>query len=317
MLEDVLETSASEGQTAVQQPIRPTRITAADLEETKRSFPQEVRDDPNRLIFTLGVTVIRHFFGQRWCEDHIIQDAAHSRPAGFLRLDFTPGFEAERKTSRVLDFAETIFNLQHIEGFDDRVDQMRAGQVEATFAEFDFARFLYIHDISFRFVVPSGVKGKDYDFGIEYADGGEACADAKCRLEDTEVRAETVRNSLNKARSNNLPADKPGIIFVKVPQTWLEQDDVRKGIYAVVESFLRSTERVVSVVIYATHAIELAEQKMTLMRHRFNEFLNASHRFDKTKSWALFKDYKVPAEWGGMHPKWVRVFSKGFLFREK
>src|SRR5262249_53264970 len=91
----------------------------------------------------------------------------------------------------------------------------------------------------FKFVTPTGVKGKDYDVGIEYTDGREACADAKCRLEGTELRADTVKNSLNKARSNNLPPDKPGIIFVKVPQTWLEREDVRRGIYAVVEEFLR------------------------------------------------------------------------------
>ena len=296
---------------------RPKRISFADLMETARSFPQEVRADDNRLTFTLAVSVIRHFFGQQWCEDHIIQDAAHSRPAGFLRLDFTRGYEGEKKTSRVLDFAETLFNVQNVEGFDDRVEQMRTAEVEAAFAEFDFARFLYIHDIAFKFVTPSGVKGRDYDFGIEYEDGREACADAKCRLEGTEVRADTVRNSLNKARTNNLPPEKAGIIFVKVPQPWLEQDDVRKGIYAVVEDFLRNTKRVVSVVIYATYAIELAEQRMMLMRHRFHEFLNASHRFEGSKGWALFKDYKVPEEWGGMHPKWVRVFSQGFIMREK
>src|ERR1700680_4702976 len=44
-----------------------------------------------------------------------VRDAAHSRPAGFLRLDFTPGYEGEKKTSHVLDFAETLFNLQNIE----------------------------------------------------------------------------------------------------------------------------------------------------------------------------------------------------------
>src|SRR5258707_13587175 len=159
-----------------------------------------------------------------------------------------------------------------MEGFDDRIDQMRAGQVEATFAEFDFARFLYLHDIGFKFVRPGGVKGKDYDFGIEYADRREACADAKCRLEDTEVRADTIKNPLNKARTNNLPPDKPGIIFVKVPQTWLDEEDVRRGIYALVEGFLRNTERIVSVVVYATVGMELAEQNMTLLRHRFREF---------------------------------------------
>jgi hypothetical protein len=291
------------------------RLSFADLMETARSFPPEVRADQVRLTFTMAVTIICHFFGKQWYLNNILQDAAHSRPAGFLRLDFTPGLEGERKTSRILDFAETLFNLQHIEGFDDRVDQMRAGQVEATFAEFDFARFLYIHDIPFKFVTPTGMKGKDYDFGIEYADGREACADAKCRLEGTEIRAETIKNSLNKARTNNLPPDKPGIVFVKVPQTWFEEVD--KEICTVVEGFLRGTERIVSVVVYTTVTMELAEQKMMLLRHRFREFLNDSHRFDRTKSWALFKDYRVPEEWGGTHPKWQRVFSQGFIMRDK
>jgi hypothetical protein len=188
---------------------------------------------------------------------------------------------------------------------------------EAAFAEFDFARFLYLHDIKFKFVPPTGVKGKDYDFAIEYADGRSACADAKCRLEGTKVRAETVKNSLSKARSNNLPPDAPGVIFVKVPQTWLEQDRVRKGIYSAVREFLRNTGRIVSVVVYATVAMEIPAQKMTLLRHRFHEFLNSSHRFDKTKSWALFKDYEVPEEWGGAHPKWVRLFSQGFIMRNQ
>jgi hypothetical protein len=293
-----------------------TRISFADLMETARSFPQEVRDDPARLTFTMAVSVIRHFFGQQWCEDHIIQDAAHSRPAGFLRLDFTPGFEGERKTSRVLDFAETLFNLQHVEGFDERVEHMGTAEVEAAFAEFDFARFLYLHDIVFKFIEPSGIKGADYDCAIDYRDGREACADAKCRLEGTEVRAETVRNALTKARTQNLPADKPGIIFVKVPQTWLEWEDVRTGMYAVVRDFLRNTGRIVSVVVYATHVMELEAGKMVLMRHRFNEFPNETHRFDRTKNWSLFKDYKVPEEWGGAHPKWTRVFSQGFIMRQ-
>lgn len=295
----------------------PARLSFPDLMETARSFPVEVRADAVRLTFTMAVTIIRHFFGKQWCEDNIIQDADHSRTDGFLRIDYTPGFQGERKTARILDFAETLFNLQRVEGFDDRVDHMRTGPIEATFAEFDFARFLYVHGIKFNFVEPVNVKGKDYDFGIEYCDGREACADAKCRLEGTEVCADAIRNSLNKARSNNLPSDKPGIVFVKVPQTWFELAGVREDIRTVIEDFLRSTQRLVSIVVYTTAAMEMAEQEVTLHRHRFLEFPNASHRFDKTKSWALFKDFRVPREWGGMPPWWVRVFSQGFIMRDK
>jgi hypothetical protein len=64
----------------------PPQISFADLIERARSLPPEVRADPNRLTFTMAVTVIRHFFGKQWCEDHIIQDAAHSRPDGFQEI---------------------------------------------------------------------------------------------------------------------------------------------------------------------------------------------------------------------------------------
>jgi hypothetical protein len=35
---------------------------------------------------------------------------------------------------------------------------MRTGSIETTFAEFDFARLLRIHDVDFQFVIPSGTK---------------------------------------------------------------------------------------------------------------------------------------------------------------
>jgi hypothetical protein len=261
---------------------------------------------------------VRHFFGHQWYLDHVFQDAARSRPDGFMRIDYTPGAVGESKTSRLLDFAENLFNLQHIDGFDDRVNQMRAdSMIESTFAEFDFARFLYIHDIDFKFVVPCGVAGKDYDYRIRYADCREVCADAKCRLEGTQMRTETIVNALKKARSNNLPHDEPGAVFVKVPASWLEDEAMRRGIAETVRGFLRNTQRIVSVVIYAVVMIELKDRKMMLMRHRFQEFDNLGHRFDRSKGWLLFRDYQAPKEWGGMPPKWHRIFSQRFLFGEK
>jgi hypothetical protein len=138
----------------------PLRISLPDLETTALSFPQEVRADPNLRMLYLAMSIIRHFLGERWCKENIYQEAESSLPEGFLRWDYRPGLEGDRKRSRVIDFAETLFNLQHVEGFDDRIDQMRAGQIEATFAEFDFARFLYIHDKKFKFVKPSGAVAK-------------------------------------------------------------------------------------------------------------------------------------------------------------
>ena len=61
-------------------------ISFADLEATRRSFPQEVRDDPARETFTLAVSIVRHFFGHQWYLDHVFQDAARSRALAAIKI---------------------------------------------------------------------------------------------------------------------------------------------------------------------------------------------------------------------------------------
>jgi hypothetical protein len=73
----------------------------ADLEATRRSFPQEVRDDPARETFTLAVSIVRHFFGHQWYLDHVFQNAARSRPDGFMRIGLRSAQMAEISSRRV------------------------------------------------------------------------------------------------------------------------------------------------------------------------------------------------------------------------
>lgn len=212
-----------------------------------------------------------------------------------------------------MNLAETLFNLQHIDGFDERCDLLRAGQVESTIAEIDFGRFLYMHDVNFSFVTPSGQRGSDFDYLITYADGTTACADAKCRMEDSAIDHKMIRHSLETARKNNLPKDKPGIVFVKVPQTWLNSAETRTGVAKAAEEWLRGTERIVLVVLYCFVEFFHNELQMTVHRHLKDEIQSEWHRFERTRDWRLFEEYLVPKEWAGMPPKWHRIFSTGKL----
>lgn len=290
---------------------RPSRMTADDLRVTANSFPPEIRNSRSRLTFTLTATMLKHLFGREWVENHVIQDEKNSRPPTFFRLDFSSDEKREIKSFRVVDFAETLFNLQDIPGFYDRLEQMKGAQCESTYAEFDFARFLYIHDVDFEFVKPVGVKGSDYDFLIRYKNGHHACADAKCRLESTDINPETIKSVLEHARKQNLPADKPGIIFVKLPQTWIETAELRASAKKAVKNFLRNTERIVSVILYTSILVVLQKEQKIWNRHAFDESINDRHRFDMSKDYLLFKNYIVPSEWRGMPPKWTRIFSHG------
>ena len=47
-----------------------------------------------------------------------------------------------RNQERTLRIAELLFNLQSVEGIDGRLDDLRVGKVEATYAELEAGAFL-------------------------------------------------------------------------------------------------------------------------------------------------------------------------------
>jgi hypothetical protein len=218
---------ARSARAGVNMSVIPTRITQANLLQTVATFAPEIRANPDWTTWTLATSVIGHFLGKDWVKANIPhREGADS--TGFFQVDFSSIERRDAKSARMLDFAETLFNLQHVSGFDDRIAHMRTADAEAALAELDLGRFLYIHGIGFRFVVPTGQRGQDYDCAVTYADQRTACADAKCRTESSEMRPEHIRHSLQAARKKNLPKDEPGIavlwrsrpIFCAVPSEW-------------------------------------------------------------------------------------------------
>ena len=282
----------------------PKRLTVEDLHNVVAKLPDEMRSDDGGRTIGIANSVIAHFLGQDWFAAHIRHDAPK---LGFLNLDFSTDRRREATVFRVVELAESLFNLQHIDGFDACIAQMRAGaeKIESTCAELDFGRFLYIHDVRFRFVEPQMTKGADYDYEITYPDGLSVPADAKCKFESTDIDPESVRNSLIKARKQ-LPPDRPGVIFVKVPQTWTEDVRIANAFVAVGSEFFRTTNRVVSIKFYVSH-LE-TKNEMVSHRHAFREITNTESKFHGGRNWDLFTDYYVPPSWNGMPPKWQRIF---------
>ena len=158
-------------------------------------LPEYLYDDSKR-VFLLSIGIIKHYFGEKWVWKHI--DPENTKPS-FLRILFGRDEKAQLSQWKMVDFAELLFNLQDIEGFDYCLNQMREGNLEATYAELDFGRMLLASGVPFRFVVRSGIIGSDYDIEITLPDGLTVCADAKCKLESTTFSEETVRNTLKRA----------------------------------------------------------------------------------------------------------------------
>jgi len=273
------------------------RLSVDNLHAVVARLPAEMRAEPGGRVIGVANAVI-------WFAAHIRHDAPKR---GFLNLDFASDRRREASTFRVVELAENLFNLQHIEGFDACIDQMRGGaeKIESTCAELDFGRFLYIHDVGFRFVVPQMLKGGDYDYEVTYPDGCKVAADAKCKFETTAINADSLRNSMKKARGQ-LPADRAGIIFIKVPQRWIEDPGTFEAMVRTAREFLATTGRVVSIKFYVSH-LEIGNG-MVRHRHAFKEITNSASRFHGGRNWDLFTNYYVPPSWNGMPPKWQRIF---------
>jgi len=184
-----------------------------ELHTTFANLPEEIKRVPINRAWLLSLHIINHFLGRAWLESNIGEDAP---AAGLYKWDPSDIERLGVQTFRSVDLAESLFNLQFTPGFSECVARLRAAKnPEFSLAELHIAKMLYINDWQFRFVVPVGRRGNDYDFEIYY-EGQRTCADAKCKIESTPLSAGTITNTLSKGR-DQLPADGPGIFFVKIP----------------------------------------------------------------------------------------------------
>lgn len=110
---------------------------------------------------------------------------------------------------------------------------------------------------------------------------------------------------MKKARGQ-LPADRAGIIFIKVPQRWIEDPGTFEAMVRTAREFLATTGRVVSIKFYVSHLT--IGNGMVWHRHAFKEFTNCTSRYYGGRNWDLFANYYVPPSWNGMPPKWQRIF---------
>jgi len=204
-----------------------------------------------------------------------------------------------------MDLAEVLYNLQYVAGFDECIERMKNGDIEGTYAELDFGRMLYLHQIRFRYVVPSGRPGgRNYDVELIYPNGFVVCGDAKCKIETTAFSVKTLDGALEKARSQ-LPDGQPGIVFVKIPPKWMEIPNFPNISARVARDFLRTTRRVVSVKYYVSDMAFI--DGFMRVAHRFQETSNPTTDFGNGQDWDIFRFHDLPPEWNGAPPWWQRI----------
>jgi hypothetical protein len=205
---------------------------------------------------------------------------------------------------RLIDLSELLYNLQDVLGFDECIRRMRNGDIEGTYAELDFGRMLYLNQVPFRFVVPQQIRKRDYDIEILYPNGVIACADAKCKVETTEFTENGIRNVLKEAREQ-LPNDRPGIVFVKTPARWISDPLTVAAMLSRARRFLGGVRRIVSVKFYASPVV--LRDNVMMHQHAYKEISNPRTDFGDGLNWDIFKKFDLPPEYNGMPPHWQRI----------
>lgn len=252
-----------------------------------RSVIADLRaDSPDADYFVLAQLlsqwVLLVLFGTEWFDTHV---KAESAPTNFFRSGATDDAGRTLGMLRVVQLAEMIFNMQHVEGIEKSKQLIADGDVESGFAELEVGKLLHVNSKKFRFITPRGVRGDDYDLEIDC--GGEtAYAETKCKIETTEISEETVMNSLGDARKQ-LPKSGPGTIFVKVPQAWnTSEESFALFLKQVTTAFFRTTQRIVSVKYHSSLLVDTGTTWSP--RVVFMEIPNPVHRFSTTTNWDVF-----------------------------
>jgi hypothetical protein len=217
--------------------------------------------------------------GRAWVARHI--EKRSQGGGGFFRSTFSDGPEAALHVVRVVSLAEMMVNLQRVRGYSECASQLlNPRKIEATYAELEVGKLLFLHGVRFEFNQPTNTKRKDYDLRIWCSDGRKAVADTKCKEETGQPSASKIKKSLNRAMGQ-LPAQ-PGFVFIKVPRVWIEDEGFAALLNDIASDFMRGTSRVVSVKFYVTSVVGdsdsvwdvLAVQEVTTQRQDFGVGVN-------------------------------------------
>jgi hypothetical protein len=173
-------------------------------------------------IYAVSIRQLFLFLGPEWCSKNLQVDDKPSKKHFLMPSTETP--EAELLTiSRIITLADYLYNFYEIAGFSKYIYTFKSRtDIEASFAELEVAHLLKINGIPFKFAIPTGSKGTDYDLELILNNNTFAPCETKCKLESNDISENSIFNSLNEVlKRKQLPQDRPSVVFVSVPSLWI------------------------------------------------------------------------------------------------
>jgi hypothetical protein len=272
-------------------------ITLGDLITMTESFTTRfpsIPPSPEAMQYEMSATLLRAYVGDEWC-DRNLAAAAAAEP--YLTPKSTDAFEAMKIQARVVALGEMVFNLQHVPGGRERVARIARSSLEVAVSDLEAARLLALNGHSFRFVPERGVKGADYDIELS-RELTTLCCESKCKLEATVLSEATIFNSLRNA-ADQLPNDAPGVVFVKLPESWVRSSTIAASAPAALRGFFSRSGRTVEVVLH-WEEWEATNSGGVVRLAKYREEVNKSSRFFAPGLVPLFRPWSsiwTPTKW--------------------
>jgi len=234
--------------------------------------PTDLKNHEARKYY-LALIIFGRFLGDSWVKDNLL--------LGSSTTDFFKVSNRDehwyKNQERVTWTAEMLFNFQDVEGFDHLIKRLNKEDIESVVAEVQAAAITYSAGFHFRF------REDLHDLDILFPNGQVAAEETKCKIETTALTSETVRNAVAQARSQ-LPNDRPGFVFVKIPEKWVRDPDAEQRILTGMTSVFRTSKRITSLFFWWEEWSDTASGWRRDIKIR--EERNPRARFDP----GLFKD---------------------------
>lgn len=218
--------------------------------EIYKNFPDKSELDR---YYKLALYVLHVYFGAEWMKRYIIDVRRNT----FFEASVSSEITSTADGHRTRDLAELVLNMSRCPGIEAPFAELADGKIESSYSELLAGKILKTYSSSFRFVLPCGKKGQNYDIELKSRNGKIVCADVKLKLDGQAFVVNGLTNSLKDAIDKNLPKNRPCMIFIKIPQGWFEDKYIKRRIIQAIKGFLNTTKRVVLIVTYSSRVISL------------------------------------------------------------
>lgn len=236
-----------------------TSVTAQHLDKLVQlladaSKREELSWTTGGIAVHLAAHVVRFYMGDQWSDRNLYKEQIGDGIAtarGFFESDGLSGsLDARfRYCTKVVQFGESLYNLQSVPGISHRIKIMQSDDLEAGLGELRCARLVADPQLKLRFIVPiaNAPKGSCYEAEFTTTANRTVYCEIKTKRKDTLLTEKTITETVQHARQQ-LPKGAPGVVFLQTPEPWRKSANFESVIESAVARPFRQSQRLVAVV---------------------------------------------------------------------